>query len=92
MNDLVSGDRVVAFINDIDDKFCWQVEAKLAENLYRAHSLQNSELQFKTFKPVFFLKEIRDSLGDELEMQPLTRAGEWNVCLLHVPVAEISAV
>ncbi len=24
----------------------------------------------------FFLKEIRDSLGDELEMQPLTRVGE----------------
>ncbi len=30
----------------------------------------------KRLNRFFFLKEIRDSLGDELEMQPLTKAGE----------------
>jgi hypothetical protein len=30
----------------------------------------------KRLNRFFFLKEIRDSLGDELEMQPLTRASD----------------
>jgi hypothetical protein len=61
-------------------------------SLYRVHSLQSSGLLFETFQPFFFLKDIRDSPGDELEMQPFTRAGEWIVCLLVFQLAEISAV